>query len=171
MSEELEKKEPQETPENANNVPEPDDLEAISGQLEEERQAKAAVEATLAERDTRIAELETQLNEAATARESFASQLYDANEAHTQAVAKYLEAVKAANPAIPQDVITGESIEAIDASVQQATAIAEAVKANLATEAKNVKVPAGAPSRAVNIDGLDPRDKITLGLSQQKGGM
>ena len=85
-------------------------------------------------------------------------------------MAKYLGAVRAANAAIPADVITGETIEAIDASLGQAVAIADAVRATLAGEAKNVRVPAGAPTRVVNLEGLTSSEKISLGLQQQKGG-
>lgn len=159
MPEELENNE--ETPETpgTNNVPTEDELEVIKAELEAERTA-------LAEKDTRIAELEAQLNEVTTAREAFAAQLYEASDAHTQAVARYLEAVKAANPAIPQDVITGDTIDAIDASLGKALTIAEAVKANLAAEAQNTRVPAGAPTRAVNLEGLTADELIRLGISQ-----
>jgi len=85
-------------------------------------------------------------------------------------VAKYLEAVKTANPTIPADVIAGSSIEEIDASLARATTIAGAVKANLEAQAKEAKVPAGAPPRTeINLEGLSPREKIAAGI-QQKGG-
>ena len=83
---------------------------------------------------------------------------------------KYLDAVKLANPTIPGDVIAGGTIEDIDASVAKAVSIATAVKANLEAQAKEAKVPAGAPTRGeISLEGLTPREKIAAGI-QQKGG-
>ena len=174
MPEEIEEtkepKETPETPENPNEVSTPEDLEAIKAQLEEEKTAKAAAEASLAEKDTRIAELETSLSEAKSGSEAAATELAQVKEAHTQTVAKYLDAVRLATPAIPQDIITGDTIEDIDASLAKATTIAESVKANLEAQAKETKVPAGAPPRGeISIEGLSPREKIAAGV-QQKGG-
>jgi len=171
MSEENEEtKETQETPENSNEVSTPEDLEAIKAELEEEKKAKAAAEASLAEKDTRIAELEAELSEAKTGSEAAAAELKQVKEAHGQAVAKYLDAVRLANPTIPQDIITGDTIEDIDASLAKATTIAESVKANLEAQAKETKVPAGAPPRTeISVEGLTPREKIAAGI-QQKGG-
>ncbi len=176
--------ETQETQETQNTAPEPEDMEAINAQLEEEKKAKAAAEAALAEKDTRIAEMQAEgealraeqsnlqasLSEAKTGSEAITAELASAKEANTQAIAKYLGAVRVANPAIPQDIIAGDTIEDIDASLAKATTIAESVKANLEAQAKETKVPAGAPPRGeISLEGLTPREKIAAGI-QQKGG-
>jgi hypothetical protein len=91
------------------------------------------------------------------------------SEAREQAVLKYLDAVRLANPAIPQDIIAGETIEDIDASLAKATTIVESVRASLEARAKEAKVPAGAPPRTeIFAEGLSPREKIAAGI-QQKG--
>jgi hypothetical protein len=85
-------------------------------------------------------------------------------------VAKYLNMAKALNPAIPEGIIAGETIEEIDASVEKGQAIVESVKTAMEAEAKEARVPAGAPTRgAINLEGLSPREKIAFGI-QQKGG-
>jgi len=145
-------------------------LEAIKAQLEEEKEAKAAVEAALAERDARVAALEASLSEAKSGFESTTAELASVKEANAQAVAKYLDAVRLANPTIPRDIIAGDTIEDIDASLVRATTIAESVKASLEAQAKEAKVPAGAPPRGeISLEGLTPREKIAAGI-QQKGG-
>jgi len=165
-----ETKETQETPENPNEVSTPEDLKAIKAELEEEKGAKVAAEAALADKDARIAELEASLSEAKQGSEAAAAELEQTKQAHAQAVAKYLDAVRAANPTIPQDIIAGDTIEDIDASLAKATTIANAVKANLEAQAKEAKVPAGAPPRGeISLEGLTPREKIAAGI-QQKGG-
>lgn len=173
-----------ETQETQNTAPEPEDLEAIKAQLEEEKEAKAAADAALVEKDARIAELQAegealraersnlqaQLSEAQQGSEAAAAELAQVKEDHSQAVAKYLDAVRLVNPTIPRDIIAGDTIEDIDASLAKATSIAESVKANLETQAKETKVPAGAPTRTeISVEGLSPREKISAGI-QQKGG-
>jgi len=142
----------------------------IEAQLEEEKKAKAAAEATLVEKDARIAELEASLSEAKTGSEVAAAELASIKEAKDQAVAKYLGMAKALNPAIPEGIIVGETIEEIDASVEKGKGIVEAVKKAMEAEASQAKVPAGAPPRGeISLEGLTPREKIAAGI-QQKGG-
>ena len=166
-----ETKKSEESEENRNTAPAPEDLEAIRAQLQEERQARAAAQAFLDEKDRRIAELEASLSEAKQASEASAVEHAQVREARDRAVAKYLNMAKALNPAVPEGIIAGETIEEIDASVEKGKAIVEAVKAAMEAEAKGTKVPAGAPTRgSINLEGLSPREKIALGI-QQKGGV
>ena len=168
MPEETE--ETQELQETTNEVSTPEDLEAIKAQLEEEKEAKAAADAALVEKDAGIAELEASLSEAQQGSEAAAAELVQVKDAHSKAVAKYLDAVRLANSTIPQDIIAGDTIEDIDASLAKAQTIAGAVKANLEARDKETKVPAGAPTRGeISLDGLTPREKIAAGI-QQKGG-
>ena len=163
--------ETQETQETQNTALTPEDLEAIKAQLEEEKQAKAAAEAALAEKDARIAAMESSLSEVKKGSEAAASELAQVKEANVQALSKYLDVVRSANPTIPQDAIVGETIEEIDAALAKATTIAESVKASLEAQAKQTKVPAGAPARTeISVEGLSPREKIAAGI-HQKGGM
>jgi chromosome segregation ATPase len=145
-------------------------LETLAAQLEEERKSKAAAEASLAEKDDRIASLESSLSEAKQGSEAVAAELARVKEANIQAVSKYLDVVRSANPNIPQDIIAGDTIEDIDASLAKAITIAESVKSSLEAQAKETKVPAGAPTRTeISVEGLTPREKIAAGI-QQKGG-
>ena len=170
------KEEHKETPETqgtqatANGAPTAEELAAIRAELDEEKKAIAAAQTMITEKDARIAELEAQLGEARKGSEAATAELTQVKEAHTKAVSKYLDAVKLANPTLPGDVITGGTIEDIDASVRKVTAIATAVKANLEAQAKETRVPAGAPPRGeISLEGLSPREKIAAGI-QQKGG-
>jgi vacuolar-type H+-ATPase subunit I/STV1 len=170
----MDNEEIKETEEAGDTAPESEDLEAIKAQLEEEKQAKAAAESALSEKDERIAALESSLSEAKSRldqNEAAAAELTQVKEANVQAVSKYLDVVRSANPTIPQDAIVGETIEEIDAALAKATTIAESVKASLEAQAKETKVPAGAPLRTeISVEGLSPREKIAAGI-HQKGGM
>ena len=156
-----------------NGVSTPEDLEAIKAQLQAEGEALRAersnLEAAMAEKDARIAALEASLSEAQQSAESLRAEGAAISEARDQAVARYLDAVRLANPAIPPDTIAGGTIEDIDASVQKARSIAESVRANLETQAKETRVPAGAPPRTeISVEGLSPREKIALGISRKE---
>jgi hypothetical protein len=168
-----EKKEQPGTPEAApepNGAPSAGDLALIKAELEEEKKAKATIQAALAERDALITDLQAKLTHATQGAEAAATELTQVKQAHTQAITKYLGAVKLANPTIPGDVITGGSIDEIDGSVAKALSIATAVKASLEAQAKQAKVPAGAPTRGeISLEGLSPREKIAAGI-HQKGG-
>jgi chromosome segregation ATPase len=172
-----EKKDPQENPggsPESDGASTPEDLDAIKAQMEEEKKAKAAadqalsdVSARLADKDTRIAQLEASLSEVKRGSEAAAAELSQLKEAHSKAVSKYLDAVRVANSTIPQDIITGQTIEEIDAAVEKAQSIATAVKASLEAQAKEARVPAGAPTRGeISLEGLTPREKIAAGIQQ-----
>jgi len=153
-----------------NGAPTAADLEQIKAQLDEERKAKAAAEAALANRDKRILELQASVSVVQQAGDTALAELTQVKDAHTKAVARYLDAVKLANPTLPGDVIAGSTIEEIDASLAKATAIAGAVKAGLEAEARKARVPAGAPTRSeISLEGLSPREKIAAGIAS-KGG-
>ena len=160
----MENEETQETQEveNDNNAPTAEDLDVIKAQLEEERAGRTEAQAALTDKDNRIAQLQAE-------GEALRTERSNLQQAHAHAVGKYLDAVKAANPTLPPDIIAGATIEDIDASLETAQSIADAVKASLAAEAKAAKVPAGAPTRAIDLSALTPGEKISLGLSQ-KGG-
>jgi multidrug efflux pump subunit AcrA (membrane-fusion protein) len=172
MSEDETQENPTQQTQNTQGTPET--LEAIKAQLKEEKEARAAAQASLAEKDARIAELQAQLDaalsEAKQGSEATAAELASVKEAKDQAVAKYLTMAKALNPAIPEGIISGESIAEIDASVEKGQAIVEAVKKAMESEASQARVPAGAPTRGgISLEGLTPREKIAAGLTQ-KGG-
>ena len=170
------KEEHKETPETqgtqatANGAPTAEELAAMKAELDQEKKAIAAAQTMITEKDARIAELEAQLGEAKKGSEATTAELTRAKEAHTKAVAKYLDAVKLANTSLPGDVLAGATIEEIDASVARAQAIAESVKKSIEAQARQTRVPAGAPPRSeISLEGLSPREKIAAGI-QQKGG-
>ena len=160
-----------------NGATSPEGLEELKAQLEEEKQAKAALESSLAERTARVAELEAAESEARSESEAKGAELEAKSaeltalgQARDQAVAKCLELARALNPEVPDHLIAGAGVAEIEASMEKARAIVEAVRASVAREAAETRVPAGAPARtAPGTEGMSAREKITLGI-QQKGG-
>jgi len=158
--------------ETQDNVSTNEELDAVKAQLEEEKTANATLKEaadkkdfTIADLETKRGELESSLSEAKKQSEALTTTL---KEARDQAVAKYSTMAKALNPTIPEDMISGETIEELDASVEKAKGLVAAVKKTMEAEASAAKVPAGAPTRGETIEGMSPRDKIAAGI-QQKG--
>jgi len=147
----------------------PDELVDIKAQLDEEQKAKSALEQAVAERDAKLAGLETALSEAKQSSEASAAELAAVKEARDQAVSKYLNMAKALNPTIPQDIIVGGTIAEIDASIERGKAMVSSVKQSLESEASKAKIPAGAPTRStIPLEGMSPRDKIAAGIQKKE---
>jgi len=138
-------------------------------EVEEEKKTGAALEQAIAERESRITELEKALGEVQRHSEASAAEIASLKEARDKAVSKYLAMAKALNPAIPEGIIGGETIEEIDRSLEKGKAIVEAVKQALKSEAAAATVPAGAPLRnGVSTESLSPREKIAYAIRQRR---
>ena len=71
-------------------------------------------------------------------------------------------------PALPPELIAGETVEAVDASVEHARALAGRVRTHIESRAEAARVPAGAPERrASDVSALTPEQKIRYGLSHR----
>ena len=147
--------------------PETQQTPAVEG--DEEEKTRAALEQAITERESRITELEKALGEVQRHSEASAAEIASLKEARDQAVSKYLSMAKALNPAIPEGIIGGETIEEIDQSIEKSKAIVEAVKQALKSEASAASVPAGAPPRGgVSTESLSPREKIAYAIQRRR---
>ena len=150
--------------------------ETLKAQLEDEQKANATLKEAMEKKDFTIADLETKrgdleaaLSEAKQGSEASTAELASAKEARDQAVTKYLGMAKATNPHVPGDMISGETIEEIDASVEKGKGLVAAVKKTLESEAAAAKVPAGAPTRGESTEGMSSKELIAAGIKQQGG--
>ena len=82
------------------------------------------------------------------------------------ALAAYREARLAADPLVPPELVGGETIEEIDASVERARAIVAQVRERVRTEAAREIAPAPRARTPVDPATLSPREKIAHGLSR-----
>ena len=140
------------------NKPNPTESEAV---VQSNEDVEVDVKASDEELHRRIAELE----------ENIASRdqaLAALKESLASAVAKYRASVLAALPRMPQELVNGETIEEIDASLALAQGIMANVKQQLETEETAKSVPAGAPGRThPDYSSLSPTSKIIEGLRQK----
>jgi uncharacterized coiled-coil protein SlyX len=132
--------------------------EALVNELKSRDATIIKLEQEAAAKESEIAALKKELGEL--------KQAIDAmNKAITLAVTAYKEAVIQANPDLPPELITGDTIEALKESVKNARAIVDKVRQEMEAEAAKTRIPAGAPQRAtIDLSGLSAREKIQYGL-------
>jgi len=90
------------------------------------------------------------------------------------AVARYREAALAAEPELPPDLVTGETIEEVDGSLAVARRTVAQIRQRLSTEAESPArgFPAGAPARlGASTEGMSAAEKIARGLEQRTSRM
>jgi len=84
----------------------------------------------------------------------------------TEAVSKYRDEVLRQHPEVPTELVSGNTVEEIDASLEQARALVDNVRQRLAD-----RVPAGAPARrGPDTSAMSPAEKISYGLKQRGEG-
>ncbi len=122
----------------------------------------------LAQANTHLAELEEVISgkdgEIAALKQieaEFEERVTNLSNSLAEAVSSYKEAVVEANPEVLEELISGDTIEAINESLQQAKALVSKVRQGIEAEISSVKVPAGAPERTPpDFSALSPREKI-----------
>ena len=91
------------------------------------------------------------------------------SKALNETVAGYKDRVLELNPGITEELINGDTIEAVNVSLEKAINLVGRVKKSVEKEISNIKVPAGAPGRrASDLSGLSPREKIQYAIGGQK---
>ncbi len=153
-----------------------DELEGLRGELESLKQEKEVLNRELKAREATMGELEEALaardTEIAGLKQTMAEseqKLVQINDLLSQAVASYRELVVAAHPEIPPELITGDSVAAVDESRQSAQALVDKVKQGIEAETSKTRVPAGAPPRApLDLSVLSPREKIEYAIGGKR---
>ena len=158
------------------------ELEGARREVEGSTRRAQELKAQLGERDAKLGEVQRQLAEAMEAKEAGEAELasmraaLDEREAHltaateslSSAVERYRASLIAANPDIPEDMIGGEAIDDIDASLERARELAGRVRTKLEEDLKATSVPPGAPQRsAPDVSDLSPREKIEYALRKE----
>jgi hypothetical protein len=80
---------------------------------------------------------------------------------------RYRDALLAAAPDVPPELVQGETVAALEEGVAQAKALVERVRRQVEAQVSRERVPPGAPTRSrADLSGLSPQEKILLGLRQ-----
>ena len=137
-------------------------LEGLIAQKDEElTKANARIiklEQTVANLDNEVAALKQAVAESD-------EKLTGINQSLTEAVASYKALVAQSNPEVLEELITGDTIEAVNESLEQAKTLIGRVRQGLEDENTAGKVPAGAPIRTPpDLSALSPREKINYAI-------
>lgn len=138
----------------------PQDPEVLRAELEAARKS-------LEEQTARAATLERALEESRKAVQE-AQGKGEALEAElASTLGRYRDALLAAAPDVPPDLVHGETAAALDQALAQAKALVERVRRQVEAQVSRERVPPGAPARSrADLSGLSPQEKILLGLRQ-----
>ncbi len=155
---------------------EPGQSEALQARVAELESLIAQKDQELVSGDTRVAELEQIVasleSEITTLKQAVAKSndaLNELSESLSQTVASYKTLVIQSNPDVPEELVTGDSIEAIDNSLASAKELVSKVRKGIEAEISLVRVPAGAPERtAPDLSALSPREKIQYAIGGKR---
>ncbi len=169
--------------ETQNHSPEGEELEdfksritELEGLVVEKDEALRAKDTRLGESEARVIELE-QLkaegdSELAIRKQAMAESdeaLANVRNSLAQAVSSYRVLVVQSNPGILDEFITGDSVEVINQSLENARTLTSRVKQGLEAETAMTRVPAGAPQRtSPDLSALSPREKIQYAIGGNK---
>ena len=135
------------------------EVAALTRQLGERDHAFGALKAELEQ-----AKADAEASSARTAAESAAS----ITAAVADAAAKYQALIVQTNPEIPAELIVGNTIAELAASLARGKSIVQKVKTNLDAQTQAAPVPAGAPARqGVDLSSLSAHEKIIEGIRQR----
>jgi len=137
--------------------PVPDGSE-VSLELEQARARVMELENLLAQQDEELAQAITRIAE-------LEKTVASLDERLAQAVTSYKALVIKSNPEVFEELVSGDSIQAVDAALEKARHIVGKVRKGLESEMTAARVPAGAPQRhPVDLSVLSPREKIKYGI-------
>ncbi len=123
------------------------------------------LEGLLAQKDEELTKVNTHIIELEQTVAESEEKLTGINHSLTEAVASYKALVAQFNPEVLEELITGDTIEAINESLEKAKTLISRVRQGLETEITAGKVPAGAPVRTPpDLSSLSPREKINYAI-------
>ncbi len=154
----------------------PDNNEQEQGLTGEESEQREASRARVAELDGLVAEKDEGLSKAnariAELEQSVAEsndKLSGINESLGQTISSYKALVVQSNLDVPEEMITGDSLEAINNSLASARELIGKVRSGIEAEISSARVPAGAPQRApIDLSALSPREKIQYAIGGKR---
>ncbi len=101
---------------------------------------------------------------------SMRSMLDQADKRAIAGAARYRDLAVRSEPALPPDMITGDTIEAVDAALAAARELTGRVRSHIEEQTQAARIPAGAPNRrrAPDVSAMTPEQKIRYGLAQRQ---
>lgn len=159
-----------------------DELAAAQEELAEARVELERLQVTAADREARAAHLESQRaqlgDELAQARSEIEArdgelaglreQTQSLQELVRGSAQRFRELALEQSPELPAELVAGETVEEVEASLERARETVSKVRGHLESQAQAGRVPVGAPARSgPDFSALSAEEKIKLGLQQR----
>ena len=142
------------------------ELERLAAEKDKEL---SLANARIAELEQTVASLESEVGALKQSNLESDQKLAEVSNALSQAISSYKARVTESHPEIPVDLMTGDTIETIDNSLENTKALIGRVRQGLETEMAATKVPAGAPQRTpTDLSVLSPREKIQYAIGGKR---
>ncbi len=146
-----------------------DEMEVTRGELGGLKAEKEALAGELESRSTKITELEAMVADRDEKLSALNNSLSQLKGNLSQAVSGYKALVVKSNPGILEELITGDTVETINHSLENANTLVGRVRQGLEEEVSRVRIPAGAPQRTPpDLSALSPREKIQYAIGGKR---
>lgn len=130
--------------------------------------ASAAAQQSALDADALREALQRAQDDSASETATLRTQVEDAAARAHNAASRYRDLMLRLEPGLPEELVGGETVDEIDASITTARAIAASVRARITEQSESARAPAGAPSRAAqDLSALTPAQKIAYGLAHR----
>ncbi|MDP2731411.1 MAG: hypothetical protein Q8O55_13180 [Dehalococcoidales bacterium] len=141
------------------------ELESLVAQKDEQL---ARAGARLTELEQAFAGKETEIADLRQSRDGLEERLTNLNNSLSEAVASYKAIVVQSNPEVIQELISGDTIESVNESLEKAKELVSKVRQGVESEISLARVPAGAPERSLpDLSALSPREKIQYAIGKK----
>ena len=146
-----------------------DDISEPEGMSAEKKEELVETIDRINELEQLVAGKDEQLSALKQAEAEFEARVVNIGNSLSEAVAAYKDLVVQSNPEVLAELITGDSIEAVNESVSQAKALLSRVREGVEAQILLTRVPSGAPGRiAPDFSALSPREKIQYAIGKTK---
>jgi len=116
-----------------------------------------------------IANKENEIDTIRKSEEELKERLSAVSETLTEAVSSYRNRIIQMNPGVTEELISGNTIEEVDKSLEKALNLIGKVKKSMEKEISQSRVPAGTPGRrSPDLSSLSPREKIQYAIGGKK---
>ena len=137
----------------------------LEGLLAKKGEELGKAEAQIAELEQTVADNDNELVALKQTMVESEEKLATINNSLTEAVASYKALVIKSNPEVLEQLVTGDTIDDINKSLEEAKTLVSKVREGLETEMSMARVPAGAPLRMPpDLSALSPREKIQYAI-------
>jgi chromosome segregation ATPase len=149
-----------------------EEITALEEQLAEARAEIERLESSAADSEARAAHLQSELDSArddlARVQDESRSRMAELTEQARASTERYRALALEQAPDVLDELVSGDSIEEIDASLERARETVARVREHIESGAQASRVPAGAPERgSPDLSALSPEEKIRTGLTRR----